>query len=64
MTKKMILSFWICTLIFTGLHANENQIKREFTVTTIALDAENTRLENEKTDENNTTIQGGVTEEN
>jgi hypothetical protein len=64
MTKKTILSFWIFAFIFTALNANENRIKREFTVTTIALDAENTRLENEKTDENNTTIQGGVAEEN
>jgi len=64
MTKKTILFFWIFALIFTALNADENQIRREFTVTTIALDAENARLETEKTDDNDTKMQGGETEEN
>ena len=70
MTKRIILSLFIVTLTLSSVEAkdvlpHEGQIKREFTVTSIALDAENERLQSEQdTDTNDTTTQGGTTEEN
>jgi len=70
MTKRIIFSLFIVTLTLSSVKAkdvlpHEGQIKREFTVTSIALDAENARLQSdESTDTNDTTIQGGATEEN
>jgi len=65
MTKKTIFNFCIFVFIFTGLNANEDRMKREFTVTTIALDAQNERLQNDYNDEDsNTTIQEDETEKN
>lgn len=56
----------ITLFVSHALQANNAPIKREFTVTQIALDAEYNRLleEDSNTTVEETTMQGGVSEEN
>ncbi len=64
MTKKIYFLFLILVLSIASAYAKDTpyqkQIKREFTVTTIALDAKEERVQSE--DSNNTKMQGGITE--
>ncbi|HHD78569.1 MAG TPA: hypothetical protein ENK98_02850 [Epsilonproteobacteria bacterium] len=72
MTKKIFYSLFITILSFSALQAKElekkERITREFTVTSLALDAQEARLQtqdDEQDDEdNNTNTQGGFTEKN
>ena len=56
MTKKTILFIALITLGAIAIQASESQIKREFTVTTIALDAQEVQ-----DDTNETNPEGGNT---
>lgn len=56
MTKKIILFIALITLGAITAQASESQIKREFTVTTIALDAQEAQ-----DDTNETNPEGGNT---
>ena len=63
MFKKIIFNLLILSLFTIGLYAQEEELQKGFTVTTIAIDAQNERLQSEEEDLNTTTIQGGETEE-
>lgn len=63
--KKTIIYISIITILSLSIQANDTGIKRGFTVTQIALDAEYNRI----AEDSNITVeeiimQGGVTEEN
>jgi Tfp pilus assembly protein PilX len=73
MLKKIFYSLIIMILSLSALHAKElekkDRITREFTVTSLALDAQEARLQTQEDnendeDDNNTNMQGGFTEEN
>jgi len=65
MTKKIYFLFLILALTIASVYAKDTQYKkqteREFTVTTIALDAKEERIQSRE-DSNNTKIQGDITE--
>ena len=67
MMKKLLFTLYIFVLTFSFIHANDIQKNentvRAFTVTSIALDAQNERLQTEE-DTNETIIEGGDTETN
>jgi hypothetical protein len=65
--KEMIFITVLIGLVSHTLSAAEGEIKREFTVTQIAIDQQHTMMEEEESDENNTSAdqsrsKGGATE--
>lgn len=67
MRKNFIIALYILGVSLSSLQATETQddgrITREFTVTALALDAYNERLQTEQNeDTNKTNTQGGLTE--
>jgi len=64
--KQKMIYMGITLFVSHTLQANNTPIKREFTVTQIALDAEYNRLleEDSNTTVEETTMQGGLSEEN
>lgn len=67
MRKNFIITLYILGVSLSSLQATETQddgrITREFTVTALALDAYNERLQTEQDeDTNETNTQGGLTE--
>jgi len=61
MTKKLIQLVAVALMLTMTTQANENQIKREFTVTTIALDAQ-AEKQVAIIDTNETNQEGGTSE--
>ncbi|HFQ62416.1 MAG TPA: hypothetical protein ENK39_09005 [Epsilonproteobacteria bacterium] len=69
MIRKIFYSLILLILSLSALHAKDVEkkarITREFTVTSLALDAQEARLQiQDEEDDNNTNTQGGFTEEN
>lgn len=67
MRKNFIIALYILGVSFASLQATETQgnsrITREFTVTALAIDAYNARVQTEQNeDTNETNTQGGLTE--
>ena len=64
MTKKTILFMTLITLGTITVQASESLLKREFTVTTIALDAQEIQeIQEELYDINETNEEGGKTKD-